>query len=759
MDNRWGKMPCRRGGKAGLLLWALWLAFAPMAMPMAFADDSGRVIENGINFTIMNNPGTISETGVSSGVYRVFGNKDSIIILNNSGVMSAWVMRGAVCVDQGTTVDTLTNSGEISGFRTGLSIQNATRLSAGGIVNTLNNSGTISGGTAAIHIGGGYLGPPVSFTGAALGALINSGTISGSTAILVDSNQDFSQPNDPYHDNLGTVTNTGRIEGDITSDRTDLNFAGGSGGAEGVLTGYPYPGFFRSFFSSKLDREKVGKIKGEGVNFLSGAFLLNDDVISSPGTTNAATLRIERNISITGPYVQTGTLVIEVAPDGTYGKLKITGAATLDGSTVRVSGSGTATNASYTVLTAGTTLSANGLSLAAGDHYGNTHRIDGTNLIVTLGQKTPWAVKGVEAGSTTAELGTALDSLGSDSRLTDIFSSLLDLSDAGQSRALRQMVPDQVTTQLNVDGATVVPATAAIQNRQSARMDGGDGSSGVSTGSAPADRAVWGRFLGGHADRDGASGYSARTSGVLFGADGYLGDDVLVGGAASWLRAVSRGNGDAGGSRTTLDSFQLSGYGTWRPDGGPAYVRGLAGVGRNLYDQQRRIEHLNASATANYAGWQLQGKLGGGYDLRLGVAMVTPLASLQVVRVETDGYSESGAGGGNLSVDANGVNSVQSELGAQVSGGLGTTEWGLLKGNALLAWVHDYAHAPIAVSATMGGVGFVSKTERSASNGARLDLGTTLERDDSVSVSLEYQGELRSDYQSHTGMLTLRSAF
>ncbi len=647
--------------------------------------------------------------------------------LTNAGTIST--TGGGGYYNNGGTLGSLINSGTWTATGSGRAIDNY------GTIATLTNTGTISGtGTArGIYVGG---------TGGAITTLTNSstGTISAPQAILV-------AVKGSYYGNLGTVTNTGTIAGNITSALGTLNFVGGSGDAEGVLTGYPAAG------------ETVGTITGNRVNFLSGALLLNDNVVSTLGTSNAATLRIKRNISITGPYVQTGTLVVEVAADGTYGKLTTSGAATLDGGTVRMTGSGIAANASYTVLTAGTTLSANGLSLVVGGYSGNTYRISGTDLIVTLGTKAQWAAKGVAAGETTAGLGTALDSLGSDSRFTDMFSSLSGLSDSGQTRALRQMAPDQVTTQLNVGGATVDPATVAIQNRQFARMDGGDGGSGVATGSAPADRAVWGRFLGGHADRDGVGGYSARTAGVLFGADGYVGDDVLAGGAASWLRAIARGKGDASGSRTTLDSFQLSGYGTWRPDGGPAYVQGLAGVGRNLYDQRRSIEYLNASATANYDGWQFQGKLGGGYDLRLGAATVTPLASLQVVRMENDGYSESDAGVANLTVDSHGFNSVQSELGAQVSGGLGTTDWGRLKGNARLAWVHDYAHAPIAVSATMGGVGFVSKTERPAANGARLDLGTTLERDDGIALNLEYQGELRSDYQSHTGLLTLRSEF
>lgn len=816
MENRWRPAERRNSRKAGLLLGASWLAFAAVAMPTAFAADwtidtpvsdtqtlgngdngvitaggsitrtgggalqtpfgetptsltnagtismtngdgyynnagtlgslinsgtwsivgSGRAIDNYGTIATLTNTGTLSVVGSGRAIY-VGGTGGAITTLTNSSTGTISAGAEAIYVNWGTTIGTLSNSGTISGGTTGLYLEEAGAAKVGGAVTTLSNSGTISGGTTAILLGAGLdLGLP---TGGSIGTLTNSGTISSPTAILV-------AVKGSYYGNLGTVTNTGTIAGNITSALGTLNFAGGSGDAEGVLTGYPAAG------------ETVGTITGNRVNFLSGALLLNDNVISTLGTSNAAILRIKRNITVTGPYVQTGTLVVEVAADGTYGKLTTTGAATLDGGTVRMTGDGIAANASYTVLTAGTTLSADNLILVVGGYSGNTYRIDGTNLIVTLGQKAQWADKGVAAGPAFAGLGTALDGLSSDSRFADIFSALAGLSDGGQIHALRQMAPDRMTTQLNLSGATLEPATMAIQNRQLARMDG-NGASGVATGEAPADRAVWGRVLGGHADQDGADGYSARTAGLLIGADGYLADDLLTGGAASWVRAVARGKGDAGGSRTTLDSFQMSGYATWRPDGGPAYFQGLAGLGRNLYDQRRDIDYLDAAASASYDGWQFQGKMGGGYDVRLGAATVTPLATLQVVRVETDGYSETGAGVANLSVDSNGFNSIQSELGAQLSGGLADTGWGALKGDARLAWVHDYAHAPIAISASMGGVGFVSETDRPARNGARLDLGTTLERNDGLSVSLEYQGELRSAYQSHTGMLTLRSEF
>jgi uncharacterized protein with beta-barrel porin domain len=40
-----------------------------------------------------------------------------------------------------------------------------------------------------------------------------------------------------------------------------------------------------------------------------------------------------------------------------------------------------------------------------------------------------------------------------------------------------------------------------------------------------------------------------------------------------------------------------------------------------------------------------------------------------------------------------------------------------------------------------------------------LSLGVTLAKSANLSLRLGYEGELRKDYHSHTGMLSLRSTF
>ena len=373
-----------------------------------------------------------------------------------------------------------------------------------------------------------------------------------------------------------------------------------------------------------------------------------------------------------------------------------------------------------------------------------------------------WASRGSTTGGTAAGVGTALDA-GASSTLQTLVTQLSALSTPEQSHALRQLGGTQLTPQINIGGSITAPTVAAIQTRQVVLLSGDEGAPvGAAAGSQVSRGAFWGQFLGGYARRDtgsGSSGYSASSYGMLFGADAHLSPDVVAGLALSWLRSTAHGKSDATGDRTQVDSYQATAYGTWRPDAGPLYVEGLAGLGINAYDQRRSIDFTGTNALSNYNGLQYQAKLGVGYDIPVAAGLTaTPVASLRFVRVENEDYKESGAGTANLSVDKQNFNSVESELGGKLAYAF-ATPWGRTTGDARAVWLHDYTHGPIATSAAIGGSSFVTTTDRPAENGARLTLGLSLEPADGVSVRLEYEGELRSDYQSHTGLLTLRSEF
>jgi uncharacterized protein with beta-barrel porin domain len=81
------------------------------------------------------------------------------------------------------------------------------------------------------------------------------------------------------------------------------------------------------------------------------------------------------------------------------------------------------------------------------------------------------------------------------------------------------------------------------------------------------------------------------------------------------------------------------------------------------------------------------------------------------------------------------------------------TAWGLFTPEFKLLWAHDLTHGDIATAATLGGVSFATAAPRAAQDGAQLMLAATLKQSDALSLRAEYDGDLRTGYQSHTGVL------
>ena len=288
--------------------------------------------------------------------------------------------------------------------------------------------------------------------------------------------------------------------------------------------------------------------------------------------------------------------------------------------------------------------------------------------------------------------------------------------------------------------------------------DGG-GDPDPAVGSDVPAKALWAQVLGGSALRstaDGTDGYRDHSFGLVFGGDHQISPDILAGVALSWVRGFAQGVDGSAGNATKLDSYQMTGYGTYRQEA--AFVDGQLGFGFNQYSQSRRLDAFGSTAGAKFGGRQYLAKATVGYDVAAAGVVVTPLAGLQWIRAVNDGYSESGAGQADLTVDARGFNALSSELGGKVVF-TAETDWGPLSPDIKVTWGHDYTRGPIATSGLLGGATFATTAARPSPDGAKLSLGTTLEQKDGLSLRLEYDGELRAGYQSHVGLIRLRMEF
>jgi len=68
-------------------------------------------------------------------------------------------------------------------------------------------------------------------------------------------------------------------------------------------------------------------------------------------------------------------------------------------------------------------------------------------------------------------------------------------------------------------------------------------------------------------------------------------------------------------------------------------------------------------------------------------------------------------------------------------------------------------NGPITTNASLEGVSFTTTTPRASSDGAKIGISTTLQKNDDLSISVEYDSDLRQGYSSHSGQVKVKWDF
>lgn len=668
-----------------------------VASGVSVGNTGGDGISNARNITF-DNAGTIS--GSNNGL----SNTGTITTLTNAGTINGYSSNNGIL--NAGAIGTLTNTGTLSGSWDGFGNVSS------GTITTLINYGTISGITYGIGSDG------------IITTLTNHGTISGNssgvanngiTTTLTNNGTISGNSNGIWNWSLGTIgtlTNLGTVSGNTYG----IKNAGTIGTLTNAQSGLTYsgklPGTYNTYFSTASSFGTTvfsnisggtgltyGLAKANGVSYAVGTYA-NAIASSSPLTFTYA--------SVNG----------------------VTYALVLDTSC-------SASSYCYD------------LSISAAPGSGSSG----------------WAQIGQQAGGNGAVIGRALDQIAAQNGLSSQLSSLSALPSSEQQRALTQMGATSLSASVVASGTTMTPSNAAIGNHlgallaQSAPKRGG--ATGLSTGEGFHKGAIWGEVLGNHSSLASSStgaGFSSTAYGLLVGADAYISDNVVTGLGLNWLRNSARGATTASGNSSVTDTYQANLYGSWRPSGEALWLQGLASVGLNQYEQRRGISFLGETARAKYLGLQIQTKLTMGYDMALdGGYTLTPTGSLRIARTQNRAYTETGSSV-NQHVEGQAFNSIESVLGAKLARSFETV-WGKLTTDGQVGWLHDYVDSPITTVANLSGVSYVLDSARLPADGAQLAVGGTLQQSDDLSLRLEYQGDVRSGYTSHTGLLKARQSF
>jgi uncharacterized protein with beta-barrel porin domain len=279
----------------------------------------------------------------------------------------------------------------------------------------------------------------------------------------------------------------------------------------------------------------------------------------------------------------------------------------------------------------------------------------------------------------------------------------------------------------------------------------GTGSKEITPGPAPEKR--WGAFATGNGfffrgsnhDVDLRDG-NADGAGTLAGVDGKVGDNGVIGALFAYDHAIASLGGNGG--HATIDTYTGGLYGAWHLDG--FYVNGLGTYGRNSYSSDRNIVFPGFSSTAGGAtnGDQYTASLDGGYDWHVNEHLtLSPLAGLQYVHLDVDGFHESGAGAADLGVGSQSTNSLESRLGGRVGYHVLARGDVAVAADLHAAWQHEYLDDSRGISGEFLGAGlshFSVRTSDPLRDGAVLGTGLDVTLHEWVTLFADYEIELWS---------------
>lgn len=200
--------------------------------------------------------------------------------------------------------------------------------------------------------------------------------------------------------------------------------------------------------------------------------------------------------------------------------------------------------------------------------------------------------------------------------------------------------------------------------------------------------------FGSKSSTDRAVGFDFHSVGATAGVDYRFTDRLVAGLAFSYLRTdadITFGLG-----QVDSNSYGVSLYGTYYA--GPAYIDVLGGFTWYDYDTTRRIVYgpgpggpstaVDRTAKGATNGRQYAFNVGAGYEFRHQALTATPYGRVELLHLDVDGYTESGANGLDLQVKTQTVESLLMVLGGRLAYAL-STPLGVLLPQVRGEWRHE----------------------------------------------------------------------
>ena len=374
------------------------------------------------------------------------------------------------------------------------------------------------------------------------------------------------------------------------------------------------------------------------------------------------------------------------------------------------------------------------------------------------------------AADTVADAGGSANNAGTAEAWDSVSASISSPVAASVTEKLAQLSnsTDAAEQKAYVDALTAVAPEVApmVQKTQTetanqvfgtvgTRLTGGSistGGEGMASGDSIFKRgAMWVQGLFNKSkldDTSKAKGFDADSSGIAFGAEKFVTDDTKVGIGYAYT------NTDIDGfmRSTDVDTHTAILYGEYKPSNW--YVNGIATYGWSDYEESKSVAGVGVKADYDVETFGLQAMTG--YDMNVNGLGITPEAGLRYVHIKQDAYKDSA----DQRVSANDSDILTGVIGAKVSKNFELSNGMNIKPEARIAATYDLFNDDVNSVVTLAnGSAYAVEGEALDRFGMEFGAGVTAEVNDSVELSLGYEGKFREDYQDHTGLINAKYKF
>ncbi|HXC27377.1 MAG TPA: autotransporter outer membrane beta-barrel domain-containing protein [Stellaceae bacterium] len=260
----------------------------------------------------------------------------------------------------------------------------------------------------------------------------------------------------------------------------------------------------------------------------------------------------------------------------------------------------------------------------------------------------------------------------------------------------------------------------------------------------------WFRGIGGFASVNGSSsapGFTGDTGGFLAGYDRPVTPNIYLGVAGGYLHSDIDEHSTSSG---TEESARFNVYGGMLA--GPSLFSATAGYAHDWFDTTRGLGGIGI-ASENHGGneataaaqWSLPLPIAGYGG---GMATLTPKAGIEYLYLSEDAFSESGAGGFDLSNSGHGTNSLQPYLAAALSQKFVTASGMQLTPELRLGYAHDMFDSRLLTVIAASGAGFPVEGVKPSRDQVTAGIGVVVQATTCLSAYADYDTIL------HTGNTT-----